>query len=113
MREALRRPQERTSLGLFPELKRRNRARDEPPLIGHQKIGKSGWNTTRILSVVFEVIQPDLEINRSHAATPLIRPKAAVCEPVRAVLWRNSGKFWQWCRVGELHDPTRRTPDDK
>jgi hypothetical protein len=34
MREALRRSQERTSLRLFSELKRRNRARNEPPLIG-------------------------------------------------------------------------------
>src|SRR5882757_1068605 len=72
MREALRRSQECTSLGLFPELKRRNRARNEPPLIGPEKIGKAVWNTTRMLSMVFEVIQPDLEINRRHAATFLI-----------------------------------------
>jgi hypothetical protein len=64
MREALSRSQECTSLRLFPELKRRNRARNKPPLIGRQKIGKTVWNTARMLSMVFEVIQPDLEINR-------------------------------------------------
>ena len=68
-REALRRSQERPTLRLFPELKRRNRARNEPSLIGPQEIGKAVWNTTRMLGVVFKVIQPDLEINRRHAAT--------------------------------------------
>jgi hypothetical protein len=71
VREALRRSQKHTSLRLFPELKRRNRARNQPPLIGPEKIGKAVWNTTRMLSMVFEVIQPDLEVNRRHAATPL------------------------------------------
>jgi hypothetical protein len=72
------------------------------------------WNTTRMLGVVFEVIQPDLEINRRHAATLLIPPQGAVCEPLRAVLWRDWGKFWQrhcgrtrpglWCWAqGFLH----------
>src|SRR5277367_3533812 len=79
MREALRRSQERASVRLFPELKRRYRARDEPPLIGPQKIGKSGWNTARMLSMVFEVIQPDLEINRRHVATLLIPPDNQQC----------------------------------
>jgi hypothetical protein len=41
------------------------------------------------------VIQPDLEINRRHVAALLIPLQEAVCEPLRAVLWRNSGKFWQ------------------
>src|SRR6202044_2301262 len=31
-------------------------------------IRKALWNTTRMLSMVFEVIQPNLEINRRHAA---------------------------------------------
>jgi hypothetical protein len=34
MREELRCSQKRASLGLFPELKGRNRPRNEPPLIG-------------------------------------------------------------------------------
>jgi hypothetical protein len=72
--EASSRSQECASLRLFPELKRRNRVRNEPPLIGPQKIGKAVWNTTRMLSMVFEVIQPDLEINWRHAATLLITP---------------------------------------
>jgi hypothetical protein len=64
-----------------------------------------------MLSMVFEVIQPDLEINRRHVGTLLIPLQAAVCEPLRAVLWRDSGKFWQrhsggtrlglWCRAQE------------
>src|ERR1700691_5312400 len=74
MREALSCSQERMPLRLFPELKRRNRARNEPPLIGPQQIGKAVWNATRMLSMVFEVIQPDFKINRRHAATLLIFP---------------------------------------
>src|SRR5271154_7163464 len=95
MREALSRSQKRTSLRPFPELIRRNRTRNKLPLIEPQKIGKAVRNTTRMLSMVFEVIQPDLEINRRHVATPLIPQQSAVCEPLRAVLWRDSGKFWQ------------------
>jgi hypothetical protein len=74
MPEALRCSQERTSLGLLPELKRRNRVRNQPPLIGPKKIGKAVWNTTRMLRMVLEVIQPDLEVNRRHAAALLIPP---------------------------------------
>src|ERR1700675_4625690 len=96
MRAALRRSQRRTSLRLCPELKRRTRVRNKLPLLGPQKIGKAVWNTTRMLSMVFEVIQPDLEINRRHVATLLIPPQqSAVCGPLRAVLCRDSGKFWQ------------------
>jgi hypothetical protein len=85
--EALRRSLERTSLGLLPELKRRNRARNQPPLIGPKKIGKAVWNTTRMLSVVFEVIQPDLEVNRRHAAALLIPPTGKQC----------ASRFGQFC----------------
>src|SRR5271154_3153346 len=81
MREALRRSQKRTSLRLFPELKRRNRARNKLPLIETQKIGKAVRNTTRMLSMVFEVIQPDLEINRRHVAPP---PDPPTISSVRA-----------------------------
>src|ERR1700739_1829077 len=48
-----------------------------------------------MLRMVFEVIQPDLEINRRHAATLLLPLTASVCEPLRAVPWGDSGKFWQ------------------
>src|SRR5271155_302175 len=95
MREALSRSQKRTSLRPFPELIRRNRTRNKLPLIEPQKIGKAVRNTTRMLSMVFEVIQPDLEINRRHVATPLNPQQSAGGEPLRAFLWRDSGKFWQ------------------
>ena len=101
MREALSRSQKRTSRGLFPELKRRNRARNQPSLIGPQKIGDAAWNTARMLSMVFEVIQPDLEIDRRHVATFALPRQSAVCGALRAVLWRDSGKFWQRAAVGQ------------
>jgi hypothetical protein len=41
-------------------------------------IGKAAWNTPRMPSMVFEVIQPDLEINRRHAAT-LLFPHRQQC----------------------------------
>jgi hypothetical protein len=90
--EALRRSLERTSLGLLPELKRRNRARNQPPLIGPKEIGKAVWNTTRMLSMVLEVIQPDLEVNRRHAAALLIPPQAS---SVRAASGSSVEEFGQ------------------
>jgi len=70
VREALCGPQEGRSLRLFPQLERCDRARDEPPLIGLQNIGKAVWQATRMPRVVFEVIQPNLEIHGKHAPPP-------------------------------------------
>ena len=44
--------------------------------------------------MVFEMIQPDFEINRRHAATFQIPIQAKVCEPLRAALGE-AGKFWR------------------
>src|SRR5580704_13814014 len=92
MREALSCSQKRTPLRLFPELKRRDGAGNEPPLIRSQKIGKAGWDTARMLGMVFEVVQPDLEINRRHLATLLIPSDNQQC-----------ATHFGHCRGSELH----------
>jgi hypothetical protein len=73
-REALRRPQERPPLGLLTELKRCDGARDELQFVGHQNIGKTLRHPAGMQGVMLEVIQPDLEISGTHAATLLIAP---------------------------------------
>jgi hypothetical protein len=60
------------SLRLFAELKRCDRACNELSFIGLQNIGKAVRNTVRMQGVMFEMIQPDLEISSTHAATLLI-----------------------------------------
>ena len=67
--EAFRRSQERPPPGLFPELKRGDGARDEPRFVGRQDIGKAARHPAGTQGVMLEVIQPDLEISRTHAAT--------------------------------------------
>jgi hypothetical protein len=47
--------------------------------------------------VMFEMIQPDLEIFSTHAATLLIA-QHRVWELNRAVQWRNSGGLWRRLR---------------
>src|ERR1700723_2806686 len=55
-------------LRLLAELKRRDGARDELQLVGPHHIGQTVRNTGRMPDMMFEVIQPDLEIQRTHAA---------------------------------------------
>jgi hypothetical protein len=57
---------------LFAELKRRDGARNELPFIAPENIGKAARNTAPAPRVIFEVIQPDLEISGTHAAALLI-----------------------------------------
>lgn len=68
-REALCRSQQCPPAGLLAELKRCDGACNELSFIGPQKIGKSARNTTRMPGVMFEMIQPDLKISGTHAAT--------------------------------------------
>jgi hypothetical protein len=68
-RETFRRSQQRPPLGLFAELKCCDRARNELPFIGPQNIGEAIGNTARMQRVMFEMIQPDLEISGAHAAS--------------------------------------------
>jgi hypothetical protein len=66
------RSQEHPPLRLFPELKRCDGVCNELPFIGPQNIGKAVRNTARMQGVMFEMIQPDLEISTTHAAALLI-----------------------------------------
>jgi hypothetical protein len=92
-REAFGRPQECPSLRAFAKLKRCDGACNALPFIGLENIGKAARNTAPVPGVMFEVIQPDLEFSRTHAASPdcLLR----VCEVNRVFLWRNSGGLWR------------------
>jgi hypothetical protein len=67
--EAFRRSQEPPSPSLFAELKRGDGARDELRFVGRQDIGKAVRYPAGTQGVMREVIQPDLEISRTHAAT--------------------------------------------
>jgi hypothetical protein len=70
--ETFGRSQECPSLRLFAELKRCDGTRNQSQLTGPQNIAKAVRNTARVTSVMFEMIQPDLEISRTHAAILLI-----------------------------------------
>jgi len=70
--ETLRRSQECPPLRLFAELKRCDGTCNELPFIRPQNIGKAVRNTARMPGVMFEMIQPDLEISNTHAASLLI-----------------------------------------
>jgi hypothetical protein len=70
--ESFGRSKECPSLRLFAELERCDRARDELLFVGPQNIGKPGRNTARVPGMMFEVIQPDLEFSRIHAAALVI-----------------------------------------
>jgi hypothetical protein len=70
--ETLCRSQQCPPLRLFAELKRCDGACDELPFIAPQNIGNAVRNTARMQGVMFEMIQPDLEISSTHAATLLI-----------------------------------------
>ena len=59
-------------LRLFAELKRCDGACNEIPFIWPQNIGNAVCNTARMQSVMFEMIQPDLEISITHAAILLV-----------------------------------------
>jgi hypothetical protein len=76
--EAFRRSQERPSPRLFPELKRGDGARDELRFVGRQDIGKVVRYPAGTQGVMLEMIQPDLEISRTHAATLPIAPTLSV-----------------------------------
>jgi hypothetical protein len=68
VREAFGRSQECPSLRLLAELKRCDGARNELQFVGPQNIGKANRSTARVQGVMFEVIQPNLEISGTHAA---------------------------------------------
>src|SRR5258708_1037341 len=70
--ETLCRSQQCPPLRVFTELKRGDGACNELPFICLQNIGKAVRNTARMQGVIFEMIRPDLEIPRTHAATLLI-----------------------------------------
>src|SRR5215469_1033981 len=63
-REALGSAPQRAALGLLAELEGRNRAGNELPLFGFEDIGELVRNAARVLGVVLEVIQPDLQVIR-------------------------------------------------
>jgi len=65
-------PQECPPLRLFAELKRCEGTRNQPPFVGPQNIDNAVRNTARMQGVIFEMIQPDLEISGTHGATLLI-----------------------------------------
>jgi hypothetical protein len=71
-REALCRSQQTPPTRLFSELKGCDGACNELSLIGPQDIGKVARNTMPMPGVMFEMIQPDLKISGTHAATLLI-----------------------------------------
>jgi hypothetical protein len=96
-RETFCRSQERPPLGLFTELKRCDGACNELPFIGPQNIGEAVMSTSRMQGVLFEMIQPDLELSSTHAAT-LLFTQHRVCEPNPAAEWRNSGGLWRRLR---------------
>jgi hypothetical protein len=89
-RETLGSSQECPSLRAFAELKRCDGARNELPFIGLENIGKAARNPAPVPGVMFEVIQPDFEISRTHAATLPIayseceRSFGYSCEGIRA-----------------------------
>jgi hypothetical protein len=64
--------QECPPLRLLAELKRRDGACNELPFVWPQNIGNAVRNTAPMQSVMFEMIQPDLEISATHAATLLV-----------------------------------------
>lgn len=66
------RSQQCPPLRLFAELERCEGACNERPFIGPQNVRKAVRNTARMQGVMFEMIQPDLKISSTHAATPLI-----------------------------------------
>jgi hypothetical protein len=74
-RETLCRSPKRSPLRLFAELKRRDGACNERPFVVPQSIRKTMRNTTRMPSVMFEMIQPDLEISSTHAALLTTQPR--------------------------------------
>ena len=65
-RAPLGRSQKRLSLRLFAQLKCRHGARDEPPFAWLQDVGQAVQHTVPVQRVIFEVIQPDLEIAATH-----------------------------------------------
>jgi hypothetical protein len=71
-RETFGRSQECPSFRLFAELKRCDGTRNQPQLAGPQNIAKAVRNTARVQGVMFEMIQPDLEIFRTHVAILVI-----------------------------------------
>src|SRR5258708_3374756 len=95
--ETLCRSQQYPPLRLFAELKRCDGACNELAFIGPQNIGNAVRSTARMQGVMFEMIQPDLKISRTHAATLLIGLHR-VWELNRVVQWRNSGGLWRGLR---------------
>jgi hypothetical protein len=71
-RETFCRSQECSPLRLFAELKRRDGACNQLPFIRPQNIRKTMRDTTRMPRVMFEMIQPNLEISCTHTAVLLI-----------------------------------------
>jgi hypothetical protein len=71
-RETFCRSQECSPLRLFAELKRRDGACNKLPFTGPQNIRETMRDTTGMQSVMFEMIQPDLEICSTHAIALLI-----------------------------------------
>src|SRR6185437_10083074 len=72
-REAVRRAQEPGAVGLLTELEGGDGAGDEPALLRAQSAARAAGRTARLLSVVFEVIQPYPQI-REHWSSPPAKP---------------------------------------
>ena len=66
------RAQECPPLRLLAELKRSDGACKELPFVWPQNVGNALRNTARMQSLMFEMIQPDLEISSTHVATLLV-----------------------------------------
>jgi len=64
--------QKRAPTRLFPELKRRDGTRDELCFVGAQHIAQTVRYSAGTQGVMFEVVQPDLELTGTHVATLLI-----------------------------------------
>src|SRR6478672_6258830 len=94
-REALHGTRERGSFRLLAELKRRDGAGNESPLFRPEDILDLLGNATWVLGVVFEVVQPDLQVIRGHDPAPAFQRQPAVCAAIQPSPWRNSGRLWR------------------
>ena len=77
-RESFDRAQERAPLRAFTQLKRCNGICNELPFIGPENVGNAARDAAPMPGVMFEMIRPDLQFCRTHAATLLIA--CAECE---------------------------------
>ena len=66
LREPLGGPQQSAAVRLLPELKGGDGIGDQPPLVRFQNSAQPVGNAARMLGVIFEVVEPDLQIGE-HA----------------------------------------------